>query len=157
MSFIHGDDYAGTQASVCGFEVSRRFAHPAGDGSLGNVEAEHGKLAMNPGCSPGRILGPEPLSKIETARNRCDSVSLAAIFAEDANFIEIFGGLLDKRPAIEAVHRHTFKTVYRGSQESFVLRSIRFLRADVAVVFARCHVKFKEGNDASVSLFPVNG
>ena len=30
----------------------------------------------------------------------------------------------------------------------FVLRSIRFLRPDVAVVFARCHVKFKEGNEA---------
>jgi hypothetical protein len=40
-----------------GFGVSRRFTHPAGDRSLGNVEAEHEKLAMNPGCSPGRILG----------------------------------------------------------------------------------------------------
>jgi hypothetical protein len=29
-----------------GFGASRRFAHPAGDGSLGNVEAEHEKLAM---------------------------------------------------------------------------------------------------------------
>jgi hypothetical protein len=43
--------------AFCGLGVSRRFAHPAGDGSLGNVEAEHEKLAMNPGCSPGRILG----------------------------------------------------------------------------------------------------
>jgi hypothetical protein len=33
----------------------RRFAHPAGDGSLGNVEAEHDKFTMNPRRSPGRI------------------------------------------------------------------------------------------------------
>jgi uncharacterized protein (TIGR02246 family) len=31
---------------------------------------------------------------------------------------------------------------------SFVLRSIRFLRPDIAVVFARAQVRFKEGNEA---------
>src|SRR2546428_1657530 len=88
------------------------------------------------------------LQQIETAWNRYDSVSLAAAFAEDANFIQIFGGQLDGRAAIEAAHRHIFETIYRGSHASFVLRSIRFLRPDVAVVFARAHVKFKEGNEA---------
>ena len=88
------------------------------------------------------------LQQIETAWNRYDSVSLAAVFAEDANFIQIFGGQLDGRAAIEAAHRHIFETIYKGSHASFVLRSIRFLRPDVAVVFARCHVKFKEGNEA---------
>src|SRR5436309_5759069 len=77
------------------------------------------------------------LQQIETAWNRYDSVSLAAAFAEDANFIQIFGGQLDGRAAIEAAHRHIFETIYRGSHASFVLRSIRFLRPDVAVVFAR--------------------
>src|SRR5438876_7489049 len=84
------------------------------------------------------------LQQIETAWNRYDSVSLAAAFAEDANFIQIFGGQLDGRAAIEAAHRHIFETIYKGSHASFVLRSIRFLRPDVAVVFARAHVKFKE-------------
>ena len=54
---------------------------------------------------------------------------------------------MDGRPAIEAAHRHIFETIYRGSHAAFVLRSIRFLRPDVAVVFARAHVKFKEGNE----------
>jgi hypothetical protein len=76
------------------------------------------------------------------------SVSLAAAFAEDANFIQIFGGRLDGRAPIEAAHRHIFETIYRGSHASFVPRSMRFLRPDVAVVFARAHVKFKEGNEA---------
>src|SRR5207249_7935609 len=86
------------------------------------------------------------LQHIETAWNRYDSVSLAAAFAEDANFIHIFGGQLDGRAAIEEAHRHIFETIYRDSHASFVPRSIRFLRPDVAVVFSRAHVKVKEGN-----------
>jgi hypothetical protein len=37
--------------------ISRCFAHPTGDGSLGNTKSEHEKFTMNPGCSPGRIFG----------------------------------------------------------------------------------------------------
>jgi uncharacterized protein (TIGR02246 family) len=88
------------------------------------------------------------VQQIEISWNRYDSISLAAVFAEDANFIHIFGLQLDGRAAIEAAHRHIFETIYRGSHASFVLRNIRFLRPDVAVVFARAHVKFKEGNEA---------
>jgi uncharacterized protein (TIGR02246 family) len=87
------------------------------------------------------------LQQIETAWNRYDGASLAAVFTEDANFIQIFGGQLDGRAAIEAAHRHIFETIYSGSRASFVLRSIRFLRPDVALVFARAHVKFVEGNE----------
>lgn len=87
------------------------------------------------------------LQQFETAWNVYDSVSLAALFAEDANFIHIFGGQLDGRAAIEAAHRVIFDTIYRGSQLSFMLRSIRFVRPDVAVVFARAHVKFTEKNE----------
>ena len=43
--------------SLCRFGVSRRFAHPAQDGSLGDVEAEHLQFAVNAGRTPGRILG----------------------------------------------------------------------------------------------------
>ena len=85
--------------------------------------------------------------EFEAAWNRYDSVSLAALFADDANFIQIFGGQLDGRSAIEASHRHIFETIYKGSHASLVLRSIRFLRPDVAVVFTRCEVKFKEGKE----------
>jgi uncharacterized protein (TIGR02246 family) len=86
------------------------------------------------------------LQQIDAAWNAYDSVSIAALFAEDANFIHIFGGQ-DARTAIEAAHRVIFNTIYRGSHASFMLRSIRFVRPDVAVVFARAHVKFKENNE----------
>ena len=87
------------------------------------------------------------LQQFENAWNAYDSVSLAALFAEEANFIHIFGGQLDGRTAIEAAHRVIFDTIYRGSHASFMLRSIRFVRPDVAVVFARAHVKFKENSE----------
>ena len=87
------------------------------------------------------------LQQIEAAWNAYDSVSIAALFAEDANFIQIFGGQLDGRTAIEAAHRVIFNTIYSGSHASFMLRSIRFVRPDVAVVFALAHVKFKENNE----------
>ena len=88
------------------------------------------------------------LKQFESAWNRYDSASIAALFAEDATFIHIFGGQLDGRSAIEASHRVIFDTIYKGSHASFPLRSIRFVRPDVAVAFARAHVKFKEGNEA---------
>ena len=87
------------------------------------------------------------LKQLEVAWNDYDSMRFAASFAEDANFIHIFGGQLDGRPAIEASHRHIFNTIYRGSRASFMLRSIRFVRPDVAIVFTRAHLNFNEGNE----------
>lgn len=43
--------------SLCRFGVTRRFAHPAKDGSFGDVEAKHFQLAVNARCAPGRVLG----------------------------------------------------------------------------------------------------
>jgi uncharacterized protein (TIGR02246 family) len=88
------------------------------------------------------------LKQLEAAWNAYDSVSFAALFAEDANFIHIFGGQLDGRTAIEGAHAVIFNTIYRGSHASFKLRSIRFIRPDVAIVFARAHVDFTEGNES---------
>jgi len=87
------------------------------------------------------------LQQLEAAWNAYDSVSFASMFAEDANFIHIFGGQLDGRTAIEAAHRIIFDTIYKGSHASFGLRSIRSLRPDVTVVFVQAHVKFQENNE----------
>lgn len=88
------------------------------------------------------------LQQIEAAWNAYDSVGIAALFAEDANFIHLFGGQLDGRTAIEAAHRMIFDTIYRGSHANYMLRSIRLVRPDVAVVFARMQLKFRENNEA---------
>ncbi|MBZ5607329.1 MAG: SgcJ/EcaC family oxidoreductase [Acidobacteriia bacterium] len=81
------------------------------------------------------------LRQLEAAWNASDSVGFAAAFAEDANFIQIFGGQLDGRGAIEASHRSIFDTIYKDSRASFMLRSIRFVRPDVAIVFTKTRVE----------------
>jgi uncharacterized protein (TIGR02246 family) len=85
------------------------------------------------------------LQNLEAAWNSYDSVRWTALFADDATFIHIYGGQLDGRAAIEGSHRVIWETIYKGSRASFTLRNIRFLRSDVAVLFANAHVKFTEG------------
>ena len=87
------------------------------------------------------------LKQFEVAWNSADSVSIAALFAEDATFIHIFGGQLDGRAAIEASHRVILDTIYKGSRASFQIRSVRFVRPDVAVAFGQANVKFQENNE----------
>jgi uncharacterized protein (TIGR02246 family) len=88
------------------------------------------------------------LKQLEAAWNAKDSAAFAAPFLEDANFIQIFGGQLDGRAAIEGSHRSIFDTIYKGSHANFTMRSVRFVRPDVAIVFTNAHVKLPEGNPA---------
>jgi len=85
------------------------------------------------------------LARLEAAWNAGDSGAYAASFGADATFIHIYGGQLDGRRAIEAAHRQIFDTIYKGSQASFTLRSVRAIRPEVAIVFCRTHLKFYEG------------
>lgn len=85
------------------------------------------------------------VKQLEDAWNASDSRSFAAQFAEDATFIQIFGGQLDGRAAIEGSHRAIFDTIYKGSKASFTLRSIRFVRPDVAIALTVAHLKFFQG------------
>ena len=52
------------------------------------------------------------------------------------------------RTAVEGAHRVILDTIHKGSHANFMLRSIRFVRADVAVVFARMQLKFKADNES---------
>lgn len=77
------------------------------------------------------------IHRFETAWNCHDSQAVAALFAPDATVIQIFGRQCDGRKAIEASHRHLFNTIYRDSRLTFVEQCIRFVRADVVIVFLR--------------------
>ena len=87
--------------------------------------------------------------QLEAAWNAADSASFAALFAEDADFIHILGGYYTGRAAIEAGHRMIFGTIYKGSTVRYSVEKIRFLRPDVAVVFLRQFLQFREGGATS--------
>ncbi len=97
----------------------------------------------------------ELLAQLQTAWNNHDSAAWTAAFAEDANFIQIFGGQLDGRAAIEASHRHIFDTIYKGSRLKLTLRSIRFVRLDVAVVFTHSSVKSPDAEGRGIETRPT--
>jgi uncharacterized protein (TIGR02246 family) len=85
------------------------------------------------------------LKQRELSWNASDSATIGELFAEDATLIQIYGGQLDGRAAIQASHRHIFDTIYKGSHATFTLRSIRFLNLGLAIVFTRAHVDLYEG------------
>jgi uncharacterized protein (TIGR02246 family) len=87
--------------------------------------------------------------QLEGAWNAADAVGFAALFGEDADFIHILGGYYTGRAAIEAGHRMIFGTIYKGSTVRYSVERIRFLRPDVAVVFLRQFLQFREGGVAN--------
>jgi uncharacterized protein (TIGR02246 family) len=87
------------------------------------------------------------VAKLEQAWNAGDSAAFASYFIDDATFIHIFGGQLDGRTAIEAIHRQIFDTIYKGSRNHYTLQRIRFIRSDVALVFVHARLQFSEGGE----------
>ncbi len=85
------------------------------------------------------------LKALEDAWNTSDSRRWTSFFADDATFIHIFGGQLDGHAAIEGAHRVIFDTMYKGSRLAIQLRSIRFVRPDVAIVFTEMHLVLAPG------------
>jgi hypothetical protein len=64
--------------------ISRCFAHPAGDGSFGNIEAEHEKLTVDARRSPSRILGDHPEDQISNIFRNSPSADLSTEPGKDA-------------------------------------------------------------------------
>jgi uncharacterized protein (TIGR02246 family) len=87
----------------------------------------------------------EMVYHLEAAWNAADGQSFAEAFAEDADFIHLLGGYYKGRAAIEAGHRMIFGTIYKGSAVRYSVERIRFLRPDVAIVFLRQYLQFREG------------
>ena len=77
----------------------------------------------------------ELVAKLEAAWNASDSITWAAQFAEDADFIHVLGGHFHGRTELERGHRTIFDTIYKGSRNSLKVENVRFVRPAVAIVF----------------------
>jgi uncharacterized protein (TIGR02246 family) len=77
----------------------------------------------------------ERLAKaLEAAWNRYDAHALAEIFADDADFTNVFGMVATGRAAIEALHAPLFKTMFQESHLTITETRVRLIRPDVAAV-----------------------
>jgi len=70
---------------------------------------------------------------MEAAWNESDAVQFARYFAEDADFVNVYGMYGKGREAIAKAHDAIFRTVYAGSVVAYTVRSIRLLSPDVAL------------------------
>jgi uncharacterized protein (TIGR02246 family) len=73
-------------------------------------------------------------AKLAAAWNRHDAQVLAAVFAEDADFTNVFGMIAKGRVGIEALHAPLFKTIFKDSTLIVTETRVRFIRPDVASV-----------------------
>jgi uncharacterized protein (TIGR02246 family) len=74
------------------------------------------------------------VTKFNEAWNRHDAHALAALFAEDADFTNVRGEHAGGRKAIEDMHAPLFAGfLFKDSHLSCELRSVRFLKPDIAV------------------------
>jgi uncharacterized protein (TIGR02246 family) len=68
----------------------------------------------------------------------------ATPFADDADYIHIYGGYLKGREQIAAGHQHIFSTIYRDSHMEASIASLRFLSPEIALIHLRCTTRLSD-------------
>ena len=82
--------------------------------------------------------------QLEAAWNAGDSTGYAQPFEDNADFINVMGMHAHGRTPIEAGHRAIFDSLYKGSQLTYAIEAIRFIRADVAVALLRAQLVVRD-------------
>ena len=70
----------------------------------------------------------------EAAWDSGDGPGFAAPFSEDADFVNIFGGVFEGQPAIAKQHSMIFAGPYKGTHLTATVRKITFPANDVALI-----------------------
>jgi len=83
------------------------------------------------------------VKQMETGWNAHDSKAFVAPFAADADYVVVNGMYAKGRDEIEKGHTGIFTTIYKDSRNAATIRSVRFLRKDVAVVHVEWNLEFQ--------------
>jgi uncharacterized protein (TIGR02246 family) len=87
------------------------------------------------------------VKSVETGWNAHDGRAFAAPFASDADYIIVNGMHIKGRDAIDKGHAGIFATIYKDSRNAATIKSLRFLRPDVAVVHVEWNLEFKANGE----------
>lgn len=82
---------------------------------------------------------------LEKAWNTGDGGAFAAFFAEDADFVNIFGMHAKGKQAIADGHNMIFRTVYAGSVLSCRIKQTRMIADEVALVHMGSRLRVPQG------------
>jgi uncharacterized protein (TIGR02246 family) len=74
------------------------------------------------------------VKQMQDGWNAHDGKAFSAPFAADADYVVVNGMYIKGREAIEKGHTGIFTTIYKESHNEATVKSIRFIRPDVAVV-----------------------
>jgi uncharacterized protein (TIGR02246 family) len=87
------------------------------------------------------------VKQMETGWNAHDSKAFSAPFATDADYVVVNGMYAKGRDEIEKGHAGIFTTIYKDSRNAATIKSVRFLRKDVAVVHTEWNLEFTGGGE----------
>ncbi len=88
------------------------------------------------------------VQQVQEAWNAHDGKAFAAPFAADADYVVVNGMYAKGRDEIEKGHVALFTSIYKDSRNVATIRSVRFLRKDVAVVHVEWNLEFNAGGKA---------
>lgn len=91
------------------------------------------------------------VAQLANGWNAKNGAEFAKPFAEDADYVVINGMQLKGRAVIAKSHQNIFDTFYKNSTMSLATDSVRFLRADVAVVHVSGTLKVVNGEATQTS------
>ena len=87
------------------------------------------------------------VKQMEAGWNAHDGKAFAAPFVADADYVVINGMHAKGRNEIEKGHTGIFTTIYKDSRNTATIKSIRFIRKDVAVVHVEWNLEFTTGGE----------
>lgn len=76
----------------------------------------------------------QAVANFVNAWNLHDAHAFAMTFTEDADFTNVAGTHANGRASVEAFHAPMFAGIFKDTHQTAVIRSIRFLRPDLASV-----------------------
>jgi uncharacterized protein (TIGR02246 family) len=87
----------------------------------------------------------ENVKYMEEGWNTKNAPLFAKSFAEDADYIVVNGTYIKGRKIIEEIHQQIFQTFFKDSMINLLVKQIRLLRPEVALVHVSGHNQTKEG------------
>lgn len=88
------------------------------------------------------------VQQVQDGWNTHDAKAFSAPFALDADYVVINGMKAKGRDEIEKGHAGIFSTIYKDSKNVGTVKSVRFIRPDVAVVHIEWSLEYQMGGQA---------
>ncbi|HLL72385.1 MAG TPA: SgcJ/EcaC family oxidoreductase [Pyrinomonadaceae bacterium] len=101
----------------------------------------HAQTASTPNADETAVR--KIVQQVQDAWNAHDGKAFAAPFAADADYVVVNGMYIKGREDIEKGHTQIFTTIYKDSRNVATIKSVRFLRPDVAAVHIEWNLEFK--------------